>query len=85
MESKNLIEKYRVDVYGNTRNDFNTCVTALNDQANMGALVCCALSDMAQDMTTDEQAQVIAAARDTLKAMVETMNAAISVLWDCEA
>ena len=85
MENKNLIEKYRVDVYGNIRNDFDTCIVALNEQANKGALVCCALSNIAQDMATDEQTQIITAAHDILKAMVETMNEALTVLYDCEA
>ena len=81
----NLIEAYRIDVYGNTRNDFDTCIVALNEQADKGALVCCALSNIAQDMATNEQTQIITAAHATLKAMVETMNAALVVLDDCEA
>ncbi len=83
-EKVNPIEAYRVDVFGNTRSDFDTCIVALNVQANTAALVCRALSGMAEEMTDNEQTQVLTAAYATLKAMVETMNEALTVLYDCE-
>ena len=79
-----LLAKYRVNVYGEERCDFDLCLTALNVQVDNVALVHRALDGMAEEMTTNEHTQVIMAAYDMLGNAVLVMNKALTVLADCE-
>lgn len=78
------LEAFRADAYGNARGDFDTCLAALNAQADAAALVCRALDGMANETHNEEHAQVIAAAHAALCSIVVKMDAALDVLADCE-
>lgn len=83
MGNYETLEPYRVDVYGNVRGDFDTCLSALNDQADNVALVHRALDGMNDETTDNEHAQVLTAAHDTLGRAVQIINKALMLLADC--
>ena len=83
VSSNGVLEPYRVDVYGNEREDFHMCLAALNDQCDKIALVHRAMDGMSQEVTDNQHSQVLMAAYDTLGTAVAVMNKALTVLADC--
>ena len=83
MGNYETLEPYRVDVYGNERDDLTMCLSALNDQADNVALVYRALNGLGEEVTTNEHTQVLTAAHDTLGRAVQVINKALTLLADC--
>ena len=83
-EHGDVLEEYRVNTYGNTRSDFDMCDVALNDAADMVALVYRALDGIDEATTNNEHAQVLMAAHRELGRALEIINKSLTVLADCE-
>lgn len=84
MTNEQILEPYKVDVYGNVRSEFETVQVALNDSVDNIALVHRALNELGAEMTTNEHTQILTAATKILAETVATMNVSLTILADCE-
>ena len=75
---KNILEEYR------SRDDFTTCLVALNAQVDAIVMVDRAIEGMIEEVRNDTHGHIIAAAHDTLGRVAAVMDKSLTVLADCE-
>ena len=78
------LEAYRVNVYGERRNDFDMCLVALSSQLNKITLTSRAIKDMSEETANDEHARTLIAAYEMLRDIAGVMGATITVLTDSD-
>lgn len=83
-KSLNPFEKYRMDVYGNARSDFEVVEVALFCQISKLAVACKAVEAIKNDLNDDDSMCVLLGVHDMLSEVMQTMNETLSLLDECE-
>ena len=83
--TKDLLERYRTNVYGTSRNDFATAQNALFDQTNRLAVVCKAVETIEKETGDSDSIGFLMGVSEMLNEILQTMNQALSLLDDCES
>lgn len=78
---KSGIERYRLTVYGEARNDQDTAIAAIDSQQNKFSAACAAIDSFISD-NEETDTSIIEGVRDIVEEALQTIEQAVTLLED---